>query len=66
MGEGIVPNQAGILAQGSIIGRYVRRKIPGEVSDMRLAAYSEVPIMFSDISYSIKPIALGQDKITVH
>lgn len=61
----MVTNQAGILAQSTVVGRCVRVTIPGEVSNTRLGAYSVELIMFSDILHSIKPIALGQDKITV-
>lgn len=55
-----MPNQAGILAQSTVVGCCIRTKIPAGVG-----AYSVVSIMFSDISHSIKPIALGQGKITV-
>lgn len=66
MGEGIAPNQAGILAQSSVIGSCARKTIPGEVNDTRPDVCSVALIMFSDISHSIKAITLRQDKITVH
>lgn len=61
-----MPNQAGILAQGTVVGCCVHMpEIPGKVRNTRLGAYSVALIMFSDISYSIQPVALGQGKITV-